>query len=93
MGPCTEAGASSSGLLRQLPDGVEESAVDPLHDGDGAGAEAGLLGLAAADALHVGLDVLNRSQRFGNIMHGRFSPGRVDSPGKASRFGESAEPS
>jgi hypothetical protein len=34
---------------------------------------------------------LNSSQRFGNIKHGPFSPGRADSPGKALRFVESVE--
>jgi len=45
--------------LAQLPDGVEHGAVGPLHHSDGTIAQLRPRGLAAADALDFGLDVLN----------------------------------
>ena len=48
-------------VVHHLPDGVEQGAVHPLHDGDGTFQQARLGGFAAADLLDFGFDLFDRT--------------------------------
>ena len=50
-------------VFQRLPHGIEQGAVDPLHNGYRAVTELRFRGLSPADPLNLGLDLLDRANR------------------------------